>query len=278
MSRLCSLVAAVALGVLFPPALAAQIHPAGSQSVDGRVYVKVYVTLPNASIRYNPMQDVPVVIYRSRGDSLVIRTDGAGETTFLLESGSYRVVTGEAVTANGVQYQWDMPIDVYPGMAAVDLNPRNAIVAGQGAGEKVAEQPSAGPVSQRPSPTPATQTLLVYPPKSGGTAFILSFLITGGGQVYAGETGSGVALFLVNLGGAALMINGLQECGGYYRGCNDGKIGVGAALVLGSWIYSMVDAPAAAGRYNRKHAFAQPVLGLGPRGSAQVGMRIQLGR
>jgi TM2 domain. len=278
MSQLGKLLAVLAALAILPGSSSAQIHPAGSRSVDGRVYVKVYVTLPNASIRYNPMQDVAVVIYRSRGDSLVIRTDGAGETTFLLESGSYRVVTGEAVTANGVHYQWDMPIDVYPGMAAVDLNPRNAIVAGQGASRQLAEQSPPRQVPPSASSAPVNQTLLVYPPKSGATAFVLSFLITGGGQVYAGETGSGVALFLVDLGGAALMINGLQECGGYYSGCNDGKIGVGAALVLGSWIYSMVDAPAAAGRYNRKHAFAQPVLGLGPRGSAQVGMRLQLGK
>ena len=102
MSQLGKLLAVLAALAILPGSSSAQIHPAGSRSVDGRVYVKVYVTLPNASIRYNPMQDVAVVIYRSRGDSLVIRTDGAGETTFLLESGSYRVVTGEAVTANGV--------------------------------------------------------------------------------------------------------------------------------------------------------------------------------
>jgi len=279
LQQLRSSFAVLAAIALLPGALLAQIHPAGSRSVDGRVYVKVYVTLPNASIRYNPMQDVPVVIYRSRGDSLVIRTDGAGETTFLLESGSYRVVTGEAVTANGVQYQWDMPIDVYPGMAAVDLNPRNAIVAGQGASQHVAEQSAPTPVPQSATSALVNQTLLVYPPKSGTTAFLLSFLITGGGQVYAGETGKGVALFLMNVGGAALAINGLAQCDGYYtNGCNDSQVAIGAALLVVPWIYSMADAPGAAGRYNRKHARVQPVAGLGPRGGAHLGMRLALGR
>ncbi len=279
MSQLGKLLAVLAALAILHRSSSAQIHPAGSQSVDRRVYVKVYVTLPNASIRYNPMQDVPVVIYRSRGDSLVIRTDGAGETTFLLEPGSYRVVTGETVMSNGVQYQWDVPIDVYPGMAAVDLNPRNAMVVGQGAGQQVAEQGAPGPAPPSASTAQVNQTLLVYPPRSGTTAFLLSFLITGGGQVYAGETGKGVALFLMNVGGAALAINGLAQCDGYYtNGCNDGQVAIGAALLVIPWIYSMADAPGAAGRYNRKHPRAQPVVGIGPRGGAQLGMRLALGR
>ncbi len=247
--------------------------------MDGRVYVKVYVTLPNASVRYNPMEDVPIVIYRSRNDSLVIRTDGAGETTFLLAPGSYRVVTGRPVISGGVAYQWDMPIDVYAGMPAVDLNQRNAIVSGGVvAGEQVARNPGST-TARTAAATPATQTLLIYPPKSGTTAFLLSFLITGGGQVYAGETGKGVALFLMNVGGAALAINGLAQCDGYYSdGCNDSQVAIGAALLVVPWIYSMVDAPGAAGRYNRKHAAVQPVVGLDTRGGARLGLSLALGR
>jgi hypothetical protein len=95
----------------------------------------------------------------------------------------------------------------------------------------------------------------------------------------AGETGKGVALFLMNVGGAALAINGLAQCDGYYcDGCNDGQMAVGAAFVVVTWIYSMADAPGAAGRYNRKHARVEPVVGLGPRGGTQVGMRLALGR
>jgi hypothetical protein len=279
MSHCRSLLAVLVAVTLIPCTLFAQIHPAGSPSVDGRVYVKVYVTLPNASIRYNPMEDVPVVIYRAKGDSLVIRTDGAGETTFLLAPGSYRVATGRPVISDGVQYEWNMPIDVYVGMAAVDLNQRNATVSGGAiAGEQVARN-AASNAPPTTTATPATQTLLVYPPKSGTTAFLLSFLITGGGQVYAGETGKGVALFLLNVGGAALAINGLAQCDGYYsNGCNDSQVAIGAALIVVPWIYSMADAPGAAGRYNRKHARALPVVGIGPRGGAKFGVQLALGR
>lgn len=277
MSPRRSLLAVLITLALVPCTLSAQIHPAGSPSVDGRVYVKVYVTLPNASIRYNPMEDVPVVIYRARGDSLVIRTDGAGETTFLLEPGSYRVVTGRPVVSNGVQYEWDMPIDVYAGMAAVDLNQRNATVAGGGE-RQLAGQGMRGPVPQSASPVQATQPVLVYSEKSGTTAFLLSFLITGAGQMYAGETGKGVSLLLLDIGGTALLINGVAGCGGYSSECDNGPIAVGAALVLGTWIYSMADAPGAAGRYNQKHARALPVVGVGPRGGAKVGVRLELGR
>ena len=278
MSRLRSLLAVVASLALLPCTLPAQIHPAGSPSLDGRVYVKVYVTLPNASVRYNPMRDVSVVIYRSREDSLVIRTDGAGETTFLLAPGSYRVVTGRTVISSGVEYQWDLPIDVYAGMSAVDLNQRNATVVGGGAQRELAAQQRDDAAPRAAIPVPTTQTLLVYPPKSGTTAFLLSFLITGGGQVYAGETAGGVALFLTSVGGAALLINGVSECGGYDSDCNSAQAGVGAALVLATWIISMAEAPSAVRRYNEKHARAQPVLGVGPRGGARLGMRLQLGR
>jgi hypothetical protein len=279
MSHCRSLLSTLVALTLTPCTLFAQIHPAGSPSVDGRVYVKVYVTLPNASVRYNPMEDVPVMIFRAKGDSLVIHTDGAGETTFLLAPGSYRVVTGRPVISDGVQYEWNMPIDVYAGMPAVDLNQRNAIVSGgAGAGEQVAQNRETD-VPRTSTAASATQTLLVYPPKSGATAFILSFLITGGGQVYAGETGKGVALFLMNVGGAALAINGLAQCDGYYsNGCNDSQVAIGAALLVVPWIYSMADAPGAAGRYNRKHAGVQPLVGLGPRGSAKLGLRLALGR
>ena len=273
-----SLLAVLTAFAFLPCALIAQIHPAGSPSLDGRVYVKVYVTLPNASIRYNPMEGVPVVIYRSRGDSLVIRTDGAGETTFLLEPGSYRVVTGRPVVSNGALYEWDMPIDVYVGMAAVDLNQRNATFVGGDTRQQLADHGLQGPVPQSSSPIPATQPVLVYPQKSGATAFLLSFLITGAGQIYAGETGKGVSLLLMDVAGAALLINWVAECGGYGSGCNDAQAGVGAALVLGTWIYSMADAPGAAGRYNRKHAGVQPMFGVGPRGGAQVGLRLEFGK
>ena len=277
MAQLGKLLAALTAVAILPGAISAQIHPAGSPSVDGRVYVKVYVTLPNASIRYNPMEGVPVVIYRARGDSLVIRTDGAGETTFLLEPGSYRVVTGRPVMLNGVQYEWDMPIDVYAGMAAVDLNQRNATVVG-GDRPQLAGRSLGGPVPQSASPVQATQPVLVYSEKSGTTAFLLSFLITGAGQMYAGETGKGVSLLLLDIGGTALLINGVAGCGGYGSDCDNGPMVVGAALVLGTWIYSMADAPGAAGRYNQKHARALPVVGVGPRGDGKFGVRLELGR
>jgi TM2 domain-containing membrane protein YozV len=277
MAQLGQLLAVLTALAILPGVSAAQIHPAGSQSVDGRVYVKVYVTLPNASIRYNPMEGVPVVIYRARGDSLAIRTDGAGETTFLLEPGSYRVVTGRPVISDGVQYEWDTPIDVYAGMAAVDLNQRNATVAG-GDRPQLAERSLRGPMQQSVSPVQAAQPVLVYSEKSGTTAFLLSFLITGAGQIYAGETGKGVSLLLLDIGGTALLINGAASCAGYGSHCEDGQIAAGAALALGTWIYSMADAPGAAGRYNQKHARALPVVGVGPRGDAKVGVRLALGR
>jgi TM2 domain-containing membrane protein YozV len=223
------------------------------------------------------MVDVPVVIYRAKGDSLVIRTDGAGETTFLLEPGSYRVVTGQAVISDGVQYEWNMPIDVYVGMAAVDLNQRNATIAQRDNGHADDQRASAR-VAGNASPMPPTQPVLVYSEKSGTTGFLLSFLITGAGQMYAGETGKGVSLLILNLGGTALLVNGAAGCAGYGSECDNAQIAAGAVVALGTWIYSMVDAPGAVGRFNRTHARALPVVGVGPRGEARVGVRLALGK
>jgi TM2 domain-containing membrane protein YozV len=103
--------------------------------------------------------------------------------------------------------------------------------------------------------------------KSSGTAVLLSFLLTGGGQFYNEETLKGVIM----LGAAALFtafaIDGLDE-----YGCDADEecwswllptclIG---GLVVKVW--SMVDAAAGARRYNRRQGGARPgrVVGFRP--------------
>lgn len=120
---------------------------------------------------------------------------------------------------------------------------------------------------------------LAFEPKSASTAFVLSFLIAGGGQLYAGETKKGVVLMVTELLGAGLVVHELATCDELLTdGCNDTKMRVGAVLALGSWIVSMAEAPSAARRYNERHARAQPLVDIEPGREARFGVRVALGR
>jgi hypothetical protein len=139
---------------------------------------------------------------------------------------------------------------------------------------------SAGQMSSLRDPASAASAdSVAFEPRSASTAFVLSFLIAGGGQLYAGETKKGVLLMLAELGGAGLIIHDLATCDELLSvGCNETKQVAGAVLVLGSWIYSMVDAPGAARRYNEKYGRAQPIVDVEPGGAARFGVRVALGR
>lgn len=120
---------------------------------------------------------------------------------------------------------------------------------------------------------------LAYIPKSASTAFLLSFLIAGGGQLYAGETKKGVVLMAMELVGSGLVIHELATCDNVLGSeCADAKFWSGGVLALGSWIFSMVDAPGAARRYNEKYGRAQPIVDIEPGRAARFGVSVELGR
>ena len=130
------------------------------------------------------------------------------------------------------------------------------------------------------APAPAVSADSVpFEPRSASTAFVLSFLIAGGGQLYAAETKKGVVLMVTELAGVGLFAHGLATCDNLLGGeCSDVQLGLGGVLALGSWIVSMVDAPGAARRYNKKYGRAQPIVDTEPGGAARFGVRIALAR
>jgi hypothetical protein len=139
--------------------------------------------------------------------------------------------------------------------------------------------PSRGVSGLRDPASAAIPDSVPFVPRSAATAFVLSFLIAGGGQIYAGETKKGVLLMLAELGGAGLIIHDLTTCDELLTvGCNETKQVAGAVLVLGSWIFSMIDAPGAARRYNEKYARVQPLVSIEPGRSARLGVTLALGR
>ena len=119
--------------------------------------------------------------------------------------------------------------------------------------------------------------------KDGGTATLLSLLITGGGQFYAGETGKG-AFFLVGAIAAVGIGAGLSssECG---FSCDDNLqplyIGAGVAVFLS--LASVFDAAPAARRHNRKLAARRASLGsispmlLPTSSGTKVGLNLAVG-
>lgn len=134
------------------------------------------------------------------------------------------------------------------------------------------------PILLRPA-LAAIPDSLAFEPRSASTAFVLSLLIAGGGQLYAGETKKGVALMATELVGAGLVVHELVACDELLTGgCNHLKMGLGAVLAVGSWVISLVDAPGAARRYNEKHTRTQPIVGIEPGREARLGVRVALGR
>jgi len=101
-----------------------------------------------------------------------------------------------------------------------------------------------------------------YSPKYPGVSWFLSFLVPGVGQFYNGSS-SGVAFLLTYVGGGGLMY------GGYYlttEGEEDLGLtmaGVGAAMVLTSWIWAQIDAPIKAVIKNRANRYLSWNLGNG---------------
>jgi len=81
-----------------------------------------------------------------------------------------------------------------------------------------------------------------------GTAFALSFLIPGLGQIYNGETGKGVLFFLGVFGSYVLAFTAGIE--------NSDVFTFGICLGIGLHLWSMIDAPVTADRINRKNGLS----------------------
>ena len=97
--------------------------------------------------------------------------------------------------------------------------------------------------------------------KSPSTATVLSAVIPGGGQIYAGETAKG-GLLLVG-SGTALATGAVVAKREPYFGCPDpcwefdtAPLLIGAGVAGALWLYGIVDAAGAARRANRRHGLA----------------------
>lgn len=78
--------------------------------------------------------------------------------------------------------------------------------------------------------------------KNPWAAFFFSWLIPGGGQFYNGEKTKG----------ALMLLGGVTGAGVHLYSEHDRAFNVGTAVMLGSAIWSMIDAPISANRINRE--------------------------
>lgn len=77
---------------------------------------------------------------------------------------------------------------------------------------------------------------MVIAPKNPAVSLIISFFIPGVGSMVNGDVGTGVAILVLWIIGIALSV-----------------FLIGIPLILGAWIWGMIDAYQGAQRWNRAH-------------------------
>ena len=123
------------------------------------------------------------------------------------------------------------------------------------------------------------------PYKDPGTATLISVLITGGGHIYAGETGKGAALLGIGIGapiiGLVASSSTVSASCDFYS-CSDDTnytpLLIGFAAGLGAWIYGIADSGKAAHRMNAKQGLSMTVRPepMMVHGNLKAGLKLQL--
>lgn len=279
-------VATLAIG----PEASAQVRADPGVVINGRVAVRVYVTLSDDETPYHPVGGLMLRFLRSTGDSVSLWTDDAGAATALLVPGEYRVFSPAPAEWKGARWSWSVPVAVRAGLAAVELDARSAdrelipVVtppadsgvgrasgpAARAAGPAVSAPRTNGPAptvnpaagssnaGARPAPPPRVADAK-FVSKDPSRATLYGMLAPGAGQMYAGERAKGIMLLLLSVGGFGVMYDavssmgescGLKECD---SSSSAGAVaGVGAVLWAGGWIYGIIDAGDAARRHNAR--------------------------
>lgn len=141
--------------------------------------------------------------------------------------------------------------------------------------------PTPPPVQQQPAPAEAAVWEDRPSRKEPGTATLVSILVTGGGQMYAGDTKRGLMMLGGSVGAIVVgtALSGGVSCGDY--SCSAGSytpLYLGALAAVGIWVYSIVDAAPTARRMNQRNGFR--VSGLTPTvrswgtGTTQIGIQL----
>jgi len=267
-----------------PAPLPAQMRADPGTVINGRVAVRVNVTLSDHDVAYAPIAGVSLRFFRTTADTVVtIQTDAAGTATALVLPGEYRLMSTSPVDWKGIRYSWNQIVAVKPGLPTVELKASNAK---RDLVESVLAEEMAGPtVPKRPrDERDLLKDDAVIVKKDASTAKLYSFFAPGSGHIYAGERAKGVGLLALSLTGVVLAANSLSCASDSSCESTSGKMTLGAVGMLaffGSWIYGIVDAGDAARRYNDGHGLAssgvRPIIVPGmDRGRIAIGLSVDL--
>jgi hypothetical protein len=238
------------------PSLGAQSSFVPGAEVNGQINVQILATLDDGIGGYMPLADLPLILYRGATDSLALRTDEAGVLRFAVAPGTYRISTPQPIEWHGRSYRWNLPLGVAKYMTVVNLTAGNATIGGPIEGTPVAQRRGAA------EPTSAVARG-AYSPKDGAVGVLFGFLLTGGGQFYAGNNAKGATLLGLSLVEVVTAVSIVGQCDPY---CTDSQITTAEALLLPAvfnWVYGMVTAPGDVRKWNEAHgvvARVRPVI------------------
>ena len=255
--------------------LAAQLRADPGTVINGRVAVRVNVTLSDDETPYAPIGGVSLRFFRTTADTTIsVRTDDAGTVTVLLQAGEYRLISTSPVDWKGARYVWSQLVQVRAGLPTIELTAgvaeRTAVAA------ESATSPSMSGRGGRGSAAGEVDESTLQ--KDPAMATMLSFFLPGGGQMYSGERAKGGVLLALSTVGVAVAAKQLSCATASDCTSSTGGMALGAAGMVaffGSWIYGIMDAGDAARRFNSSHGLV--AAGVRPLMVPTTGGRTRLG-
>lgn len=260
--------------------IGAQVRADPGTVINGRVAVRVYVTLSDEETSYAPIGGVNLRYFRTTADTIVVvRTDAAGSATTMLAPGEYRLMSTSPVDWKGARYSWNQLVQVRSGLPTIELTAasaeRTAIADAQAVGSQ-----STAPAAARDLDEDGEVIV-----KDPAAATMYAFFLPGSGQMYSGERAKGaglLALSVVGIGVSAKQLScaAASDCNATTGGMALGAVGMVA--FVGSWLYGIMDAGDAARRFNTAHGIAtvglEPIVVPGSAGQTRVGVSVALRR
>jgi hypothetical protein len=279
----CMGVAAVVFAATHAP-LAAQVRADPGTVINGRVAVRVYVTLSDNEVAYAPIGGVNLRFFRTTADTVIaVQTDDAGTATALLLPGEYRLMSTSPVDWKGARYSWNQIVQVRAGLPTIELRASTAVREVVAADSVAAPSPAARRARDERDLLKDEKVIVQKDPSM---ATMYSFFAPGTGHMYADERGKGAGLLALSVTGVVLAARSLSCAADSQCESTTGGMTLGAAGMLaffGSWIYGVMDSGAAARRYNNRYGLAasrvQPIIVPGMDGGrVGVGISVALPR
>jgi hypothetical protein len=116
----CSLVA------LGSRPLNAQIRSAGDVDPLGRVLARVSAAMTEAGALPHPVSGLRIRMIAENGQESIITTNDAGIATAWVPPGTYRFVSQEPITWQGMTYRWEAVVRMEPGTPTVRFSQETA--------------------------------------------------------------------------------------------------------------------------------------------------------